>query len=169
MPTRHPRNSYFEWTDHVGPLSFITDAQMHAFDEDGFFRLEGAFDADEVARVVAEIDPIHERSVAFLRTRENEKLYIAEAGNLVFSTHLVLRSSYLRDWVAGPVFTALAGDVIGPDVRLYWEQAVYKEPEKPALVPLAPGQRLHVHRAAAVPHRAGSLSPTPPSRTDARG
>jgi ectoine hydroxylase-related dioxygenase (phytanoyl-CoA dioxygenase family) len=135
MPTRHPRNTYFEWTDHVGPLSFISEAQMHAFDEDGYFLLEAAFDPDEVARVVAEIDPIHERSVEFLRTRENEKLFIAEAGNLVFSTHLVLRSAYLRDWVAGPVFSALARDVIGPDVRLYWEQAVYKEPEKPRSFP----------------------------------
>ena len=43
-----------------------------------------------MARVVAEIDPIHERSVAFLRDARDEKLFIAEAGNLVFSTHLVL-------------------------------------------------------------------------------
>jgi hypothetical protein len=87
------------------------------------------------SRVVAEIDPIHQRSVDFLRTRDNEKLFIAEAGNLVFSTHLVLRSALLRDWVANPVFTGLARDIIGPDVRLYWEQAVYKEPEKPRSFP----------------------------------
>ena len=68
-------------------------------------------------------------------TRDNEKLFIAEAGNLVFSTHLVLRSALLREWVAGPVFTGLARDIIGPDVRLYWEQAVYKEPEKPRSFP----------------------------------
>ena len=135
MPTRHPRNTYFEWTDHVGPLSFITDAQMHAFDEDGFFRLEGSVRRGRGGqrRRRDRSDPRAERRVP--AARENEKLYIAEAGNLVFSTHLVLRSSYLRDWVAGPVFTALAGDVIGPDVRLYWDQAVYKEPEKPRSFP----------------------------------
>jgi ectoine hydroxylase-related dioxygenase (phytanoyl-CoA dioxygenase family) len=135
IPTRHPRNTSFEWTGHEGPLAFLTDAQMRAFDEDGYFLLEGAFDAAEVARVVDAIDPIHDRNVAFLKTRENEKLFIAEAGNLVFSTHLVLRSPFLRDWVAGPVFGGLARDIIGPDVRLYWEQAVYKEPEKPRSFP----------------------------------
>ena len=108
---------------------------MRAFDEDGFFLLEGAFDADEVAQVVAAIDPIHDKNVEFLRTRENEKLFIAEAGNLVFSTHMVLRSPFLREWVAGPVFTDLVRDIIGPDVRLYWDQAVYKEPEKPRAFP----------------------------------
>ena len=108
---------------------------MHAFDEEGFFLLESAFDPEEVARVVAKIDPIHQRNVDFLRTRDNEKLFIAEAGNLVFSTHLVLRSALLRDWVANPVFAGLVRDIIGPDVRLYWEQAVYKEPEKPRSFP----------------------------------
>jgi ectoine hydroxylase-related dioxygenase (phytanoyl-CoA dioxygenase family) len=108
---------------------------MRSFDEHGYFLLEGAFDSDEVARVVAAIDPFHDKSVEFLRTREDEKLFIAEAGNLVFSTHLVLRSAFLRDWVAGPVFTALVRDLIGPDVRLYWDQAVYKEPEKPRAFP----------------------------------
>ncbi len=135
IPTRHPRNTSFEWTGHDGPLAFLTDAQMRAFDEDGYFLLEGAFGAGEVARVVDAIDPIHDRNVAFLKTRENEKLFIAEAGNLVFSTHLVLRSAFLREWVAGSVFGGLARDIIGPDVRLYWEQAVYKEPEKPRSFP----------------------------------
>ena len=134
-PTLHPRNTSFEWSDHEGELTSITQDQMRAFDEDGFFLLEGAFDADEVAQVVAAIDPIHDKNVEFLRTRENEKLFIAEAGNLVFSTHLVLRSAFLRDWVGGPVFTGLVRDIIGPDVRLYWEQAVYKEPEKPRAFP----------------------------------
>jgi hypothetical protein len=99
---RHPRNSYFEWTDHVGPLSFITDAQMHAFDEDGFFRLEGAFDADEVARVVAEIDPIHERSVAFLREREERESSSPRQATSCSPLISCCDRPYLRDWVAGP-------------------------------------------------------------------
>jgi ectoine hydroxylase-related dioxygenase (phytanoyl-CoA dioxygenase family) len=40
----------------------------------------------------------------------------------------VLRSEYLRRFCAHPVLAGLCRDLIGPDVRLYWEQAVYKQP-----------------------------------------
>ena len=129
---------------------------MQAFDEDGFFLLEGRRSiADDVARVVAEIDPIHQRSVDFLRTRDNEKLFIAEAGNLVFSTHLVLavrvparlgrepglHRSGARHHRARCASLLGAGGLQGA--------------REAAFVPMAPGQRVHVHRAAAVPHVLG--------------
>jgi ectoine hydroxylase-related dioxygenase (phytanoyl-CoA dioxygenase family) len=47
----------------------------------------------------------------------------------------VKSSPVLRAFCAGPVFQDLARDLIGPDVRLYWDQAVYKKPEKPQRFP----------------------------------
>ena len=39
-----------------------------------------------------------------------------------------MRSEVLRAFCAHPVLAGLGRDLIGPDVRLYWEQAVYKQP-----------------------------------------
>jgi ectoine hydroxylase-related dioxygenase (phytanoyl-CoA dioxygenase family) len=63
------------------------------------------------------------------------KLFIARAGEITFTAHLVARSAYLRDFAAGPVFQDLCHDLVGDDVRLYWDQAVYKKPENPADFP----------------------------------
>ena len=90
--------------------------------------LEDAFSPDEVDAVVRAIDPLEEQTEAFLRTREEGKLFIARAGEITFSPGLVTRSDGLRDFCAGSVFADLVCDLIGPDVRLYWEQAVYKKP-----------------------------------------
>jgi ectoine hydroxylase-related dioxygenase (phytanoyl-CoA dioxygenase family) len=40
----------------------------------------------------------------------------------------VTRSEYARRFVADEVFVGLARDLIGPDVRLYWDQSVFKQP-----------------------------------------
>jgi ectoine hydroxylase-related dioxygenase (phytanoyl-CoA dioxygenase family) len=81
-----------------------------------------------MAAVVAAIDPVEARVEAFLQGTEGRRVFIARAGEITFTTHMVLRSPYLRRFVAGPVFRDLCFDLIGPDVRLYWDQAVYKKP-----------------------------------------
>lgn len=131
----HPRNRDFEWRDHEPPFQHLSAEQVRAYDERGFFVLEDAFDAATIARAIAEIDPVEAQVEAFLRTREGGRLFIARAGEITFSTHLVLRSAFLREFVAGPVFQGLCRDLIGPDVRLYWDQSVYKKPGTEAPFP----------------------------------
>jgi ectoine hydroxylase-related dioxygenase (phytanoyl-CoA dioxygenase family) len=128
LPELHPLNSGFEWLDHPGPAVHVRPEQLLAYDERGFFLLEDAFDADEMARVIAEIDPWEEKVEGFLRRQDGGRLFIARADEITFTTHLVTRSAYLRRFCAGPVFRELCLDLIGPDVRLYWDQAVYKKP-----------------------------------------
>lgn len=134
-PRLHPRNQSFSWSAPPGPYRCIDDAQARAWNEAGYFLLEDAFDADRMAELVAAIDPIEEEVAAFLRTRPDGKLFIAEEGNLTFSTHVVLRSPVARRFCADPVFQDLGADLIGPDVRLYWDQAVYKKGERPQEFP----------------------------------
>ena len=52
-----------------------------------------------------------------------------------FSAHLVVKSKTLRDFTRNPVYAELCCDLIGPDVNLYWDQAVYKKPENPRRFP----------------------------------
>jgi ectoine hydroxylase-related dioxygenase (phytanoyl-CoA dioxygenase family) len=62
-------------------------------------------------------------------------MMIAEADALTVTLHVASRSKVLRDLVASTPMTDLCHDLIGPDVNLYWDQAVYKKPEKPRRVP----------------------------------
>ena len=73
--------------------------------------------------------------VAFLRSRDDERFAIAEAGAITFSTHLVLRSPLLRELSRRPRIVGICADLVDPDVNLYWDQAVYKRPEKPRRFP----------------------------------
>ena len=131
----HPRNRSFAWTAPAPPFRRIGSEHARAWNEQGAFLLRDAFTPAEIADVLAEIDPIEARTTEFLKTRPDGKLFIAEDGNITFSVHLVLRSERLRRFCAHPVFADLCHDLIGPDARLYWEQAVYKKPARPGTFP----------------------------------
>jgi ectoine hydroxylase-related dioxygenase (phytanoyl-CoA dioxygenase family) len=127
-PELHPLNRRFAWRQPAGPFRRVTAEQARRYGEEGCFVLEDAIAPREVAAIAEEIDGFEERTEAFLRGREGGRLFIARAGEITFSPHLVERSPRLRAFCAGHVFQDLAHDLVGPDVRLYWEQAVYKKP-----------------------------------------
>lgn len=131
----HPWSRDFTWQDARGPFRRVTASQARRWNEEGFFLLESAFDAETLRRVVAEIDPWEARVEAALRQQEGGRIFIARAGEITFTTHLVARSETLRRFCAGPAFRDLAHDLVGPDVRLYWDQAVYKKPGAPSPFP----------------------------------
>ena len=131
----HPWNQGFEWTAPSGPFGVLGAEQARQFSELGYVVLDGVLSREEVDAVVVEIDPIEAQTEAFLRTREDERLFILEAGAITFSTHLVTRSARLRAFAAHPLFAGLCADLVGPDANLYWDQAVYKKPEKPRRFP----------------------------------
>ena len=127
----HELSAGFEWRSRPGPFRRVTAAQARAYDEQGFFVLEDAIPRAGLERVIAAIDPFEARVEELLRQAEGGRFFIARAGEITFTTHLVTRSRELRDFVASEPFRALAWDLIGPDVRLYWDQAVYKKPGNP--------------------------------------
>jgi phytanoyl-CoA hydroxylase len=132
---RHPWNEGFAWRTHDGPYEIVTPAQARAYDDLGYVLLEDVFDAATLARARAEIEP-HERAVNdLLRAVEGGRISVAAADALTVTLHLVLQSAFLGELCAGPVLAGVAHDLLGPDVRLYWDQAVYKLPRNPDPVP----------------------------------
>lgn len=127
-PTLHALNTGFEWHDHRGPYRVVTSEQARQYDELGYFVLEDAFSAAEVEALAAEIDPYEQRQEEGLRELEGGRFFIARADEITFTTHLVVPSPQLRTFTASSLFAGLCADLIGPDVRLYWDQAVYKKP-----------------------------------------
>lgn len=132
---RHPWNASFEWRVGEPPYRELTDEQVAQFDRDGYLVVPDVFDADLIARVTAEIDEREAQVEALLRASEDERLFIAEAGAITFVPHLVTGSPLLRDFARHPFFAGVAADLIGPDVNLYWDQSVYKKPQKPRRFP----------------------------------
>jgi phytanoyl-CoA hydroxylase len=127
-PPADELNRSFHWLDHRGPFRLVSDAQARSYDERGFFVLEEAVSAAEVDELTAAIDPFEARAEEALRGMEGGRFFIARADEITFTTHLVLQSELLRHFTASPLFADLCADLIGPDVRLYWDQAVYKKP-----------------------------------------
>ena len=109
--------------------------QAEQFDRDGFVVLPDVFDAAALAPVVTEIDGFEAEIESRLEQVDGGRVAIAEAGAITFATHLVTKSDRLRAFASHSVFAGLCADLIGPDANLYWDQAVYKKPEKPRRFP----------------------------------
>jgi len=127
-PRRHELNQGFDWIDHAGPFRVVNDEQARRYDELGFFVLEDAVDPETLAAVTAAIDPFEADQEEALRAMEGGRFFIARADEITFTTHLVVRSPLLRNFTIASLFAGLCADLVGPDVRLYWDQAVYKKP-----------------------------------------
>lgn len=135
MLESHPLNSSFAWSPLRGPWRRISAEQARRYDDDGCFVLEDAIDRATLDALLAEIDPIEAEAERALRALPGGRYFIARAGEITFAPHLVTRSPRLHAFCASPLFQDLTHDLIGPDVRLYWEQSVYKKPETAADFP----------------------------------
>jgi phytanoyl-CoA hydroxylase len=125
---RHPWNTSFSWPRHTGPFRSVTDEQARSYDEQGFFVLEDALGEDTLRMLDAEIAPFDERALEFLRGQPEGRFNIAGVDTVSIALHLVKHSPALRAFCASPMFADLCHDLVGPDSRLYWDQAVYKQP-----------------------------------------
>lgn len=134
-PTRHPWNADFEWVDHSGPYRRLSDEQVAQFDAEGYVVVPDLIDADTLAAVTSDLDAFEAEVDEFLKATEDGRFSIAETGALTVAIHAVTRSEAARAVSRHPAVVDLCHDLIGPDVRLYWDQAVYKKTEKPRRVP----------------------------------
>src|ERR1700710_1165024 len=86
---KHKLNTGFTWSMPApGGLRLLTPEQYAAFDEHGFVKLEGVFSPQEVASVIAAIDPLEQRSEDYVRS-QGGRISISEADVITFTTHLV--------------------------------------------------------------------------------
>ncbi|MGD8833216.1 MAG: phytanoyl-CoA dioxygenase family protein [Pseudomonadales bacterium] len=124
----HRDNTEFEWKAPAGPFDLLDESQVLAYSETGGFVLEGAFTPAEIAAVLAVTDTMADAAENDLRAQHDGRHGIARAGEIVFAPHLVVRSPTLAAFARHPVLVSLARELIGGDVRLYWDQLVYKHP-----------------------------------------
>lgn len=124
---RHEFNTEFQWQAAQRPLRRLTEAQARSWDDHGFFVLEQALDAAECQTLIDAIAPFEKAGEEFLRSRGG-KVFIARADEITFTTNLAANAPAVRQFVTSRVMQDLCFDLLGPDVRLYWDMAVYKKP-----------------------------------------
>ena len=124
----HENNKGFEWSMPAGPYDFLSPEQIKSFDENGYAVVEDAFTSDEIEKVLEKIDPFEFNVTEALKGLDGGKFFISRAEEITFTTHLVTQSEELKEFSKHEVFTGICKDLVGDDVRLYWDQAVYKKP-----------------------------------------
>jgi ectoine hydroxylase-related dioxygenase (phytanoyl-CoA dioxygenase family) len=89
--------------------------------------LEDAFDAATLQQLDAELVPGDDQVKQFLAGAPDGRFSVAGLDTQTVAPHAVTRSEFARQLCASAVLTELARDLVGPDVRLYWDQSVYKK------------------------------------------
>ena len=131
----HPWNTEFNWTDAAPRSGFLTDEQISSYNTDGYLVAENIISEDTLTTLTDELDRLSEETDAFLQTLDHDRLSIAESGAIIFGIHPCVRYEEARKFVSITPFPEITHDLIGPDVRLYWDQIVYKQTEKPRRFP----------------------------------
>jgi phytanoyl-CoA hydroxylase len=127
---RHELNQGFEWRQRLpGRLRRLSEAERSRYNEQGFVKLEGLFSAEAIAAVTAAIDPFEAEAEAWLRARGG-RVGIATADVITVTIHIASRSQAAKDFASQPAIKDVCHDLLGDDVRLYWDQSVYKKTAK---------------------------------------
>jgi phytanoyl-CoA hydroxylase len=125
----HEWNRDFAWSTPRGERRLVTDEQLAQFDRDGFVALRGVLELDELAGLTASIDDWESATQDFLSRQPGGTMFIATKDEITFTVHLVTRSPEARQFIVNEVMRDLCHDLVGPQARVYWDQAVYKHPE----------------------------------------
>jgi phytanoyl-CoA hydroxylase len=109
----------------------LTSEQRREFEEDGFFVLHDVFTPEEMGDLARVIEVYHARHEEQIREEQKEgsKEGISRAGEISFTAFLAEEDAAIRAFVTRPEFVAIATQLLGPDVDLYWNQSVFKGPE----------------------------------------
>jgi phytanoyl-CoA hydroxylase len=121
----HEFNTGFTWQVPTGPFQRLTADQVDTYDTNGYCVVPDVFSPAEVRQMTEEIDPIEARLAAALSRRSRHDVAPDE---FTVSATLVQRSAVLRRFCTAGPMPDMAKDLLGPAVRLFWEQAVYKKP-----------------------------------------
>jgi len=124
---KHPFNKEFCWSVPKGPYSYLSTKQVKDFSRYGFIILDNIFDEDLMKELISIIDPLEAQITEDLKKFDEGKFFISRAEEITFTTHLVTQSEQLKKFSKHKIFSSLCRDLIGSDVRLYWDQAVYKK------------------------------------------
>ncbi len=105
----------------------VTQEQLQQYTEKGFILFENLFTAEEIDGVRDAIDELDEESER--RLHEAGQSFISIPSQINFNSNLNFMKPELQQFIADQRFVDISTAILGPDIRLYWDQSVYKRPE----------------------------------------
>ena len=112
----------------------LTDAQRAQINDQGYFVLENVFTKAEMDALAEKIEAHQRKHEAAVRARGGTE-GISRADEITFTSHLAEGDPDIRAFVTRPEFVAIATQLLGPNVDLYWNQSVFKQPEGKKIFP----------------------------------
>jgi ectoine hydroxylase-related dioxygenase (phytanoyl-CoA dioxygenase family) len=106
----------------------ITDDQIRQINENGYFVLENVFTQDEMDQLARQIEAHQRRHEEAIKEKGGTE-GISRAEEITFTSHLAENDAAIEAFCLGPEFVAITTRLLGPDVDLYWNQSVFKQPE----------------------------------------
>ncbi len=124
---RSSSNHTPEFYDTIAPME-LTEMQWQTLERDGFVVLERVFTPDVLEHVTARIETFQKRHEEALVQKGGAE-GISRANEITFTAYLAEHDPELLAFCRRPEITGLGVALLGPDVDLYWNQAVFKMPE----------------------------------------
>lgn len=106
----------------------ITRDHLGQLDNDGYCILQNVFTTQEMDSL-ANVIETHQRRQEQDLIRKGGTEGISRAGEISFTNNLAEQDDAIRDFVLRPEFVAISTQLLGPDIDLYWNQSVFKQPE----------------------------------------
>jgi phytanoyl-CoA hydroxylase len=98
----------------------LDDAQLARFEREGFLNAGGVLSASEVEEIGREYDALVKLGGQVLGNEQD--------GVFPYRAMLNFRSDALARYITHPELLELASQIIGPDVRFWWDQGINKTP-----------------------------------------
>ena len=123
------------WQNHTATSGALTQTQIDQFDSDGYVIVNDIFTPAELKELVEITDAAQAEAAAFLAAQPNERIAISEIGAITFAAQIASRTPKIHKFVRSTKIMGACHDLVGPDVRMYHDQSVYKQIEKPRRFP----------------------------------
>ena len=105
----------------------VSPENKRQFEEVGFFVLEDLFSDAEIDGVAVELQRYIDETNAQLRQSGGRG--ISRPDEIVFTAFIAEKCDAVRTFIKNDTFVEITRELIGDNVRLYWNQAVFKYPE----------------------------------------
>jgi ectoine hydroxylase-related dioxygenase (phytanoyl-CoA dioxygenase family) len=115
-------------------IPIITEAQKQQMANQGYTLIENVFTPAEMDDLATKIEDHQKRHEEALRTQGGTQ-GISRADEITFTAFLAENDPDIHTFVTRPEFVAIATTFLGPDVDLYWNQSVFKQPEGTKIFP----------------------------------
>lgn len=108
-------------------MATLSTENLKQYEEEGYIIFENLFSATEMDTLMNRIDKLDKEQEQQLQQIGQQGISIPKQIN--FSTNLNKKDENIRRFAMREEFVRITTSILGPDIKLYWDQSVYKRPE----------------------------------------